>query len=141
MDKDLEILHNLFLTDSYQREHVHQIPFFAFLNEINLIYGLQIKEDENAVKNVVNHIYFNDNIQLLKTLLEQEFTFAQGFNIYAVPGVFSSNQHLEIDPFLGDGWGEDGFETYLIKTKNRAFKFRSQRWGDGTLEFVGKGVN
>lgn len=50
MDKDLEILQNLFLTDSYQREHVHQIPFFAFLNEINLIYGLQIKEDENAVK-------------------------------------------------------------------------------------------
>jgi hypothetical protein len=106
-----------------------------------LIYGLQIKEVENAVKNVVNHIYFNDNIQLLKTLLKQEFTFAQGFNIYAVPVVFSSAQHLEIDSFLGEGWVEDGFETYLIKTKNREYIFRSQRWGDGKLEFVGEGVN
>lgn len=137
MNKDLDILHNVFLSDNLDENDIKDDDFPDFVNEVNEKFNLSIPKDISGLKAIVEEIYHNDNGPLLISLIEEKTPSPFGFDLDYCPTDFESadwtddNEHRDI---VEEEYGEEGYNLYFVKTKSRLFVFSQLRWGNGNYE-------
>ena len=137
MNKDLDILHNVFLSDNLDENDIKDDDFPDFVNEVNVKFNLSIPKDITGLKAIVEEIYHNDNGALLISLIEEKTPSPFGFALDYCPTDFESadwtddNEHRDI---VEEEYGEEGYNLYFVKTKSRLFVFSQMRWGNGDYE-------
>lgn len=137
MNKDLEILHNVFFSENIGENDIKDVDFPDFVNEVNEKFNLSIPKDITGLKAIVEEIYHNDNGALLISLIEEKTPSPFGFDLDYCPTDFESadwtddNEHRDI---VEEEYGEEGYNLYFVKTKSRLFVFSQMRWGNGDYE-------
>ena len=137
MDKDLEILHNVFFSENIGENDIKDDYYPDFINEINEKFNLSIPNNITGLKAIVEEIYHNDNGALLISLIEEKTPSPFGFDLDYCPTDFESadwtdeNEHRVI---VEEEYSEEGYNLYFVKTKSRLFVFSQMRWGNGDYE-------
>lgn len=137
MNKDLEILHNVFFSENIVENDIKDDDFPDFVNEVNEKFNLSIPKDISGLKAIVEEIYHNDNGPLLISIIEKKTPSPFGFDLDYCPADFESaywtddNEHRDI---VEEEYGEEGYDLYFVKTKSKLFVFSQMRWGNGNYE-------
>jgi hypothetical protein len=140
MEKEQLQLRELFFADCYNQEEIADDGFIQTIELINQKFGLNICIDVTSVNQVVDHIYENDDLELLKFLLLEGWCFDFGFNFNECPTDFERGdwtEESEDSDDVHEEYGEEGYDYYFITTKNKIFVFWEMRWSSNSLDYFG----
>jgi hypothetical protein len=140
MEKEQLQLRKLFFADCYNQEEIADDGFIQTIELINQKFGLNICIDVTSVNQVVDHIYENDDLELLKFLLLEGWCFDSGFNFNECPTDFERGdwtEESEDSDDVHEEYGEEGYDYYFITTKNKIFVFWEMRWSSNSLDYYG----
>ena len=124
----LKTLHELFNTEHYEGD-----DDFKYFKEIFKITGIP-SQNQNPMKFVLNHIYENDDIDLLKRMLRTYDTIKEGTNFgfdYESDVLYNDHEFFRSDSSDDNDqrssyeaeYGEEGTYYYYLYSKNFRHEF------------------
>lgn len=135
MEEQLKKLHEILYSDNYDTDFEDEW-FIKKVNSINDQFKLNIPLSKDSMRLIVDEIYNNDNLELLKFMIIDpggfdwdeyscEHDFERG-------DWFDDNEEHEI---YEEEYGEEGTDYYIIETKNKLVTLSKMSLSDSHYEF------
>ncbi|MDA9182534.1 hypothetical protein N9O51_05015 [Saprospiraceae bacterium] len=136
MDKHLETLYTLFRVESFENDADET------LQKIIKDFGIPEISSTNLMKYILDHIYQNDSINILKNMLgiEGDGEYGMDADLDLVWADFErgdwSEEGEDRDNYE-EMYGEEGYNYYNINTKKYLHEFQEMKPFSEGLQFVG----